>query len=115
MKCYKCKKELIESDHPLKNSNNLECPNYHMNLITINSEVKSYWYIWDEDEKGKKRFKICSNQNLRNTTVIKYQYPNFFREETILNMPFFLTPKIKDDIICLDNVISKIKNLILFL
>lgn len=112
MKCYFCSRQL-EIITQSYDGNFIECPSMHMGAYIKSNNVASYWFIWDEDDKGKKRYKMFSN--CKRTTVIRYEYPQLHREQTVLDFQNYIPIEIKNDIINLDYVVNKIKKLIYFL
>lgn len=122
MKCHVCHKKLVLSDN--RNFQvYLECPDGHAFVTIKKNDIIEYRLVWDVDETASERYWIQSEE--QQTKIINSVYgsqygkiksiKNVKENSVILTMQQFLPIKIKDDVICLDNIIPRLKKLIAFI
>lgn len=142
MKCHLCNKNLdIVKDNISTYSKNkniiLSCPNDHCSIIKSNHSISEYKMMWDADSKAKERYWIYSwsadaqiikylryntgnallnNNSFTGSTIVTIsEYGRPHNESMLLSLDYFMPLNIKNDIIQINSVVSKINKLKAFI
>ena len=131
MRCHLCNRVLIEIKNEYNEvQNKIGCPEDHCVISFQDNIIVSYNLLWDADSHAKSRYWLDSfDQTIskikiarfepylkdKGTVIYKSTYGNPYRFNKILELNTFTPLEIKNDVIQLNNIITRLPNLIPFI
>lgn len=115
MKCHWCHKELLSS-HDIYRSDWLDCPEQHISIRMLGTNIVEYVLYWDADVDAKTRYKLISKGRVTEILIKSPQIKNYTlgTYTKIMDIDPALTLFVKNDVIQFGNLISRLQKMKVF-